>query len=75
MAHLKTLATTQNLAERAIWKWNIIQKLCERDFTHEQIVKLFTIINFLMVLSDELQSELMAKVNRLEIERNISLIN
>jgi len=75
MAHLRTLSTDGNLAERANWKWRITQKLFERNFTNEQILKLFKIINFLMVLPNELQSELVAKVNRLEVENNISLID
>lgn len=75
MAHLRTLSTDGNLAERVNWKWRITQKLFERNFTNEQILKLFKIINFLMVLPNELQAELVAKVNRLEVENNISLID
>ena len=50
MAHLKTKATTGNLAEREQWKWTLIRGLYDRGLTKEQIVKLFKIIDKMMTL-------------------------
>jgi uncharacterized protein YabN with tetrapyrrole methylase and pyrophosphatase domain len=75
MAHLKTLATTRNLAKRAKWKWAIIQKIYERGFSERDIVTLFNIIDSMMALSESLQADLMKKVNRLEQERSMPLVS
>ena len=75
MAHLKTLATTRNLAKRAKWKWAIIQKIYERGFSERDIVILFNIIDSMMALSESLQADLIKKVNRLEQERSMPLVS
>jgi hypothetical protein len=75
MAHLKTLATTRNLAKRAKWKWAIIQKIYERGFSERDIVTLFNIIDSMMALSKSLQADLIKKVNRLEQERIMPLVS
>ena len=75
MAHLKTLATTRNLAERAKWKWAIVQKIYEKGWTNRDIIKVFDIIDTVMALSKRLQAEFIAKVERLEQERIMPLIS
>jgi len=75
MAHLKTLATTRNLAERAKWKWAIVQKIYEKGWTNRDIIKIFDIIDTIMSLSKRLQAEFIAKVKRLEQERIMPLIS
>jgi len=75
MAHLKTKATTGNLAEREQWKWTLIRGLYERGLTKEQIVKLFKIIDKMMSLPKELQQGLVAKIKHLEEENQMPFIS
>ncbi|MTJ19147.1 DUF4351 domain-containing protein, partial [Dolichospermum sp. UHCC 0299] len=75
MAHLKTKATTGNLAEREQWKWTLIRGLYERGLTKEKIVKLFKIIDKMMSLPKELQQGLVAKIKHLEEENQMPFIS
>ncbi|OBQ32201.1 MAG: hypothetical protein AN485_22155, partial [Anabaena sp. MDT14b] len=75
MAHLKTKATTGNLAEREQWKWTLIRGLYERGLTKEKIVKLFKIIDKMMSLPKELQRGLVAKIKHLEEENQMPFIS
>ena len=75
MAHLKTKATTGNLAEREQWKWTLIRGLYERGLTKEKIVNLFKIIDKMMTLPKELQRGLVAKIKHLEEENQMPFIS
>jgi predicted transposase YdaD len=75
MAHLKTLATTGNLAKRAEWKWILTQKLYERGLADGDIIKLFGIIDTMMTLSKPLQAELAVKIKHLEESLKMPLIS
>jgi hypothetical protein len=75
MAHLKTKATTGNLAEREQWKWTLIRGLYDRGLTKEKIVNLFKIIDKMMSLPKELQQGLVAKIKHLEEERKMPFIS
>nr|WP_242026091.1 DUF4351 domain-containing protein [Anabaena sp. FACHB-1391] len=75
MAHLKTKATTGNLAEREQWKWTLVRGLYERGLTKEKIVNLFKIIDKMMTLPKELQQGLVAKIKHLEEENQMPFIS
>jgi len=75
MAHLKTAATTGNLAKRAEWKWIIVQRIYEKSWANKDIIKVFNVVDTMMTLLKPAQSEFSAKVKRLEEERNMPLIS
>ena len=75
MAHLKTKATTSNLAEREKWKWILIRGLYDRGFTKEKVIKLFKIIDTMMTLPKQLQAGLVTKIKHFEEERKMPLIS
>ncbi|MCZ8038162.1 MAG: hypothetical protein DWQ51_12460 [Microcystis wesenbergii TW10] len=75
MAHLKTKATTGKLPQREQWKWRLIRGLYEKEFEREQIIKLFEIIDNMMTLSSELQSNLESKIKQFEEERTMPLMS
>jgi hypothetical protein len=75
MAHLKTAATTGNLAERAEWKWAIVTKIYEKGWANKDIIKVFNVVDTMMTLLKPAQAEFSAKVKRLEEERNMPLIS
>jgi hypothetical protein len=57
MAHLKTKATRGVPQERKQWKWSLVRGLFERGYSREDIVRLFRLIDRMMVLPEELQRE------------------
>ena len=57
MAHLKTKATRGVPQERKQWKWSLVRRLFERGYSREDIVRLFRLIDRMMVLPEELQRE------------------
>jgi hypothetical protein len=57
MAHLKTKATRGVPQERKQWKWSLVRRLFERGYSREDIVRLFQLIDRMMVLPEELQRE------------------
>ncbi len=65
MAHLKTTATTRNLAERAQWKWILTQQLYDRGWAGKDKMKIFNIIDTMMTLPKPAQAEFATKVKRL----------
>ncbi len=57
MAHLKTKATRGVPQERKQWKWSLVRRLFERGYSREDIVRLFRLIDRMMVLPEELRRE------------------
>jgi hypothetical protein len=53
LAHLKTLETQQDAAQRRTWKFRLIRGLYERGFTQEQVRHLFRVLDWMMSLPAE----------------------
>ncbi len=53
-AHLKTKATKNNPQERYTWKWTITRALYEKGFSTKDILSLYRLVDWLMMLPDEL---------------------
>jgi hypothetical protein len=75
MAHLKTVATTGNFAERAKWKWEIAQKIYNKGWSNRDVIIVYNIVDTMMSLPKPLQAEFSAKVKRLEEDRKMPLIS
>jgi len=75
MAHLKTVATTGNFAERAKWKWEIAQKIYHKGWSNRDVIIVYNIVDTMMSLPKPLQAEFSAKVKRLEEDRKMPLIS
>jgi len=75
MAHLKTVATTGNFAERAEWKWEIAQKIYNKGWSNRDVIIVYNIVDTMMSLPKPLQAEFSAKVKRLEEDRKMPLIS
>jgi hypothetical protein len=75
MAHLKTKATTASPEAREEWKWLLVRGLYDRGLGRERIIKLFQIIDRMMVLPNQLQQSLNSKIKQFEEERTMPLLS
>ncbi|WP_206208962.1 hypothetical protein, partial [Vogesella mureinivorans] len=66
MAHLKTKATHRNPQSRLEWKLSLVRRLYEREYSREDIVKLFRFIDWVMMLPEELAQGFKAVVKSYE---------
>jgi predicted transposase YdaD len=70
-----TQQTKGQHVKRHAAKWLLARMLCERDWGKQQIVDLFGIIDWIMRIPPELQSQLMSDIADLEKERNMPYLN
>ena len=75
MAHLKTKATREVPQERKQWKWSLVRRLFERGYSREDIVRLFRLIDWMMVLPQELQREFKEELRRYQEESHMPLLS
>lgn len=75
MAHLKTKATRGVLQERKQWKWSLVRRLFEGGYSREDIVRLFRLIDWMMVLPEELQREFQDELRRYQEESQMPLLS
>ena len=74
MAHLKTKATLGDPQSRFQWKLSLIRNLYQRGYSREEVLQLFRLIQWMMVLPEELERNLEAEVSRYEEERRMPYI-
>ncbi|HEY9702066.1 MAG TPA: hypothetical protein V6C58_06450, partial [Allocoleopsis sp.] len=75
MAHLKTKSTTQDMESREEWKWRIVRGLHEQGLSEELIINLFTVIDKMMTLPQEMQNSFDQKLNNYEEEKKMPLMS
>ncbi|HEY9653723.1 MAG TPA: hypothetical protein V6C95_23880 [Coleofasciculaceae cyanobacterium] len=75
MAHLKTKATRNEPQERKQWKWSLVRRLFEQGYSREDIVQLFRLIDWMMVLPEELQQEFREELRRYQEESQMPLLS
>jgi hypothetical protein len=74
LAHLKTLETRRQPAERCQWKLRVVKGLFERGLTAEQVRQLFRLIDWLMDLPPELARQFADQLYHFEEERKMPYI-
>ena len=70
-AHLLTKKTRKDVQARYAAKWQLAKLLYERDWGKQQIIDLFSVIDWLMTLPPELEKQLWTSISKLE--RNIKM--
>lgn len=75
MAHLKTKATHNKPQERKQWKWSLVRRLFERGYSREDVVQLFRLIDWMMVLPEELQREFKEELSRYQEDNQMPLLS
>lgn len=71
VVHSKTMATHGEPQSRLHWKLRIVRGLYERGFSRQQVLELFRLVDWLMVLPEELTPQLERDLE--EIERGTSM--
>lgn len=75
MAHLKTKATHNKPQERKQWKWSLVRRLFERGYSREDVVQLFRLIDWMMVLPEELQREFKEELSRYQEDSQMPFLS
>ncbi|PNW40951.1 UNVERIFIED_CONTAM: hypothetical protein BEN50_14625 [Euhalothece sp. KZN 001] len=75
MAHLKSKSTTQDAQARAQWKWTIVRGLYQRGYQRGDILELFRVIDWMMVLPEALQEEFNDQVKQETEETQMPLLS
>jgi hypothetical protein len=73
-AHLKTKATKDNPQERYTWKWTITRALYEKGFSTKDILNLYRLVDWLMMLPDELTKKFTQDLIAYEEEKKMPYI-
>jgi hypothetical protein len=73
-AHLKTKATKNNPQERYTWKWTITKALYEKGFSSEDILSLYRLVDWLMMLPDDLTEQFTENLIAYEEEKKMPYV-
>ena len=74
LAHLKSLQTRQDPGQRRDWKVRLVKSLFERGLSAEEIRQFFRLIDWLMDLPRELETEFWEEIQRFEEERQMPYV-
>lgn len=74
MAHLKAIETRNNRLERKQWKLALTRRLYEQNYEREDIINLFSFIDWVMSLPLELEQEFLQEVLNFEESRRMPYI-
>jgi len=66
IAHLRTLETKKKPDQRKQWKFYLLRLLFKKGYSRKQIKALFTFIDWILRLPEELEEQLWQEVNQLE---------
>ena len=74
LAHFKAMETAHNPVDRKKWKYNLTIGLYKRGYSREDIIKLFSFIDWIMSLPDELEANFLEEIYRYEEEYKMPYI-
>ena len=74
LAQLKALETRQVPPQRWQWKVRLIKGLYERGRSAQQIRQLFRLIDWMLVLPEELEQSFRKEIHRFEEERRMPYV-
>lgn len=73
-AHLKTKATKNNPQERYTWKWTITRALYEKGFSTKDILALYRLVDWLMMLPEDMTKKFTQDLIAYEEEKKMPYI-
>jgi hypothetical protein len=73
-AHLKTKATKDNPRERYTWKWTITRALYEKGFSAKDILSLYRLVDWLMMLPEDMTKKFTQDLIAYEEEKKMPYI-
>ncbi len=74
LAHLKARQTRQDAADRYAWKLRLVRGLYDRGWTAHDVRQLFRLLDWIMALPSELQTQFRSDLDRYEQERRMPYI-
>ena len=74
-AHLKTKTTKNNPEERYSWKWSIVMALYERGFSAADILQLYRLIDWLMILPEDLSQRFTDNLVEYEEDKEVTYVH
>jgi len=73
-AHLKTKATKDSPQERYSWKWTITKALYEKGFSTKDILSLYRLVDWLMMLPEDLTNQFTENLIAYEEEKKMPYV-
>jgi hypothetical protein len=73
-AHLKTKATKDNPRERYSWKWTITRALYEKGFSTTDILNLYRLVDWLMMLPEDMTKKFTQDLIAYEEEKKMPYV-
>ncbi len=71
---MKTKATKDNPQERYTWKWTITRALYEKGFSTTDILSLYRLVDWLMMLADDLTNQFTQHLIAYEEEKKMPYV-
>ncbi len=74
MAHLKAQTTRKKPEERYRWKLRLVRRLYEQGYSKDDVLQLFSFIDWVMELPEELEEQLDRAIQQIETEQNMQYV-
>ena len=74
MAHLKAQSTRKRPEERYRWKLQLIRRLYEQGYSKDDVLQLFSFIDWVMDLPEELEEQLGREIQEIETEQGMQYV-
>lgn len=75
LAHLQAQATRDDLTLRRAWKFRLVKSLYERKLTKDDIRQLFRLLDWILVLPDDLQEQFREEIYQYEKEKKMPYLS
>ncbi len=74
LAHLKTMETRQDAGARRVWKLRVLKGLYERGLDRQAILELFRLIDWMMDLPKDLETQFVQEFTTFEEEKKMPYV-
>ncbi|MBI1830028.1 MAG: transposase [Planctomycetes bacterium] len=74
LAHCKTIETRRDPTSRHAWKLRVVKALLQRRWSTEDVRQLFGVIDWMMMLPDELETAFQSEVDHYEQENKMEYL-
>ena len=75
LAHLQAQATRSDVAQRRAWKFRLVKGLYERKLTKGDIRELFRLLDWILVLPDDLEEKFREEIYQYEREKRMPYLS
>ncbi|HEX7380282.1 MAG TPA: hypothetical protein VF278_24415 [Pirellulales bacterium] len=75
LAHLQAQATRDDAVRRRVWKSRLVKGLYERNLTKDDIRELFRLLDWLLVLPDDIEEQFREEIYQFEKEKSMPYLS